>query len=116
MRADLVAVALLARRRPELDDALRPRGLARHAQDAAALTGMLHSQNEDRVHRHAPFVAALAGLGVYGPWSTCAQGPSSTLRVRVRTDRGDFILDNKVGNPELTGGALFKDGTQTLTW
>lgn len=28
----------------------------------------------------------------------------------------DLLAGAKVGNPELTGGALFKDGTQTLTW
>lgn len=29
---------------------------------------------------------------------------------------GDLISGVQVGNPELTGGALFKDDTQTLTW
>ncbi|MFB1490771.1 MULTISPECIES: DsrE family protein [unclassified Thiocapsa] len=28
----------------------------------------------------------------------------------------DLISGAQVGNPELTGGALFKDDTQTLTW
>lgn len=28
----------------------------------------------------------------------------------------DLIPGAQVGNPELTGGALFKDDTQTLTW
>ena len=28
----------------------------------------------------------------------------------------DLIEGAKVGNPELTGGALFKDNTKTLTW
>lgn len=28
----------------------------------------------------------------------------------------DLIPGVKVGNPELTGGALFKDNTKTLTW
>lgn len=29
---------------------------------------------------------------------------------------GDLLPGLKVGNPELTGGALFQDGTRTLTW
>ena len=29
---------------------------------------------------------------------------------------GDLIPGLEVGNPDLTGGALFKDDTQTLTW
>lgn len=29
---------------------------------------------------------------------------------------GDLIPGLEVGNPELTGGALFRDHTQTLTW
>lgn len=28
----------------------------------------------------------------------------------------DLLTGIKVGNPELTGGALFKDNTKTLTW
>ena len=28
----------------------------------------------------------------------------------------DFIEGAKVGNPDLTGGLLFKDDTKTLTW
>ena len=28
----------------------------------------------------------------------------------------DLLGGLKIGNPELTGGLLFKDGTQTLTW
>ncbi|MFO1155385.1 MAG: DsrE family protein [Rhodospirillales bacterium] len=28
----------------------------------------------------------------------------------------DLINGAKLGNPELTGGLLFKDGTRTLTW
>lgn len=28
----------------------------------------------------------------------------------------DLLEGLKVGNPDLTGGLLFKDGTQTLTW
>lgn len=28
----------------------------------------------------------------------------------------DFIDGAKLGNPDLTGGLLFKDGTTTLTW
>jgi predicted peroxiredoxin len=28
----------------------------------------------------------------------------------------DLLPGLKVGNPELTGGALFQDGTKTLTW
>ncbi len=28
----------------------------------------------------------------------------------------DFIAGARLGNPELTGGLLFKDDTQTLTW
>ena len=28
----------------------------------------------------------------------------------------DLVPGLKVGNPDLTGGALFKDGTKTLTW
>ncbi|MCB1505109.1 MAG: DsrE family protein [Hyphomicrobiaceae bacterium] len=30
--------------------------------------------------------------------------------------KDDLIDGAQVGNPELTGGLLFKDGTQTLTW
>ena len=29
---------------------------------------------------------------------------------------GDLLPGLKVGNPELTGGALFQNGTKTLTW
>jgi sulfur relay (sulfurtransferase) complex TusBCD TusD component (DsrE family) len=29
---------------------------------------------------------------------------------------GDFIKGIKVGSPDVTGAALFKDNTQTLTW
>ncbi|MBK8175103.1 MAG: DsrE family protein [Rhodospirillales bacterium] len=29
---------------------------------------------------------------------------------------GDLIEGVKVGNPDMTSGLLFKDGTQTLTW
>jgi sulfur relay (sulfurtransferase) complex TusBCD TusD component (DsrE family) len=28
----------------------------------------------------------------------------------------DLVSGVRVGNPELTGGALFKDGTKTMTW
>jgi intracellular sulfur oxidation DsrE/DsrF family protein len=28
----------------------------------------------------------------------------------------DLIDGMKIGNPELTGGALFQDGTKTLSW
>jgi sulfur relay (sulfurtransferase) complex TusBCD TusD component (DsrE family) len=28
----------------------------------------------------------------------------------------DLLTGTKVGNPDLTGGALFKDNTKTLTW
>jgi len=28
----------------------------------------------------------------------------------------DLLPGIKVGNPEVTGGALFKDNTKTLTW
>jgi sulfur relay (sulfurtransferase) complex TusBCD TusD component (DsrE family) len=28
----------------------------------------------------------------------------------------DLLPGVQVGNPDLTGGALFKDGTRTLTW
>jgi sulfur relay (sulfurtransferase) complex TusBCD TusD component (DsrE family) len=31
-------------------------------------------------------------------------------------EAADLLPGIKVGNPELTGGALFKDGTQTMTW
>jgi sulfur relay (sulfurtransferase) complex TusBCD TusD component (DsrE family) len=31
-------------------------------------------------------------------------------------EEGDLLDGVKVGNPELTGDALFKDATQTLTW
>ncbi|MEZ5815955.1 MAG: DsrE family protein [Hyphomicrobiaceae bacterium] len=31
-------------------------------------------------------------------------------------NQGDLIDGVKVGTPELTGGALFKDNTKTLTW
>lgn len=31
-------------------------------------------------------------------------------------DRADLLDGVKVGNPELTGAALFKDNTKTLTW
>lgn len=29
---------------------------------------------------------------------------------------GELVAGAKVGNPEMTGNALFRDGTQTLTW
>jgi predicted peroxiredoxin len=31
-------------------------------------------------------------------------------------EAGDLLDGAKIGNPELTGGALFKDNTKTLTW
>ena len=31
-------------------------------------------------------------------------------------EEADLLQGLKVGNPELTGGALFKDNTKTLTW
>ncbi len=33
-----------------------------------------------------------------------------------RVTESDLLPGLKVGNPELTGGALFKDHTKTLTW
>jgi len=33
-----------------------------------------------------------------------------------RVKESDLLSGMKVGNPELTGGALFKDNTKTLTW
>ena len=33
-----------------------------------------------------------------------------------RVKEADLIAGAKVSNPELTGGALFKDNTKTLTW
>jgi hypothetical protein len=31
-------------------------------------------------------------------------------------ETGDLIEGANVGNPDLTGAALFKDDTRTLTW
>ena len=33
-----------------------------------------------------------------------------------RVKESDLLSGLKVGNPELTGGALFRDNTKTLTW
>ena len=33
-----------------------------------------------------------------------------------KVNEADLLPGIKVGNPELTGAALFKDNTQTLTW
>lgn len=33
-----------------------------------------------------------------------------------RVKESDLLTGLKVGNPELTGGALFRDNTKTLTW
>jgi sulfur relay (sulfurtransferase) complex TusBCD TusD component (DsrE family) len=39
-----------------------------------------------------------------------------TCSKHYAVDQKDFLQGIKLGNPEMTGGALFKDNTKTMTW
>ena len=65
--------------------------------------------NADRFAEHQKALADLMGKG-----ATVLICPMCMKHYGVK--EADLLPGVKVGSPEATGGALFKDNTQTLTW
>ena len=75
--------------------------------DRAVLIGS--KANAKRFKEHQAMLAAMMKAG-----ASVLICPMCMQHYGVKP--GDLIEGIKVGNPELVGGALFKDGTKTLTW
>ncbi len=75
--------------------------------DKAVLIGS--NVNADKFSEHQKKLSELMSKG-----ATVLICPMCMKHYGVK--EADLLTGLKVGNPELTGGALFKDNTKTLTW
>ena len=75
--------------------------------DKAVLIGS--TTNTGKFAEHQKALADLMGKG-----ATILICPMCMKHYGVK--EADLLPGLKIGNPELTGGALFKDNTKTLTW
>jgi len=75
--------------------------------DKAVLIGS--KTNAGKFAEHQKALADLMGKG-----ATILICPMCMKHYGVK--EADLLPGLKIGNPELTGGALFKDNTKTLTW
>jgi sulfur relay (sulfurtransferase) complex TusBCD TusD component (DsrE family) len=75
--------------------------------DRAVFVGS--SANAERFAQHQQVLTELVNTG-----ATVIVCPMCQQHYGVKED--DLLPGLQLGNPELTGGALFTSGTQTLTW
>ena len=85
----------------------RNRGITIFLNDRAVLIGS--NKEAGKFKMHQDMLAAMMKAG-----ATVLICPMCMEHYGVKKE--DLVEGVQVGNPDLVGGALFKDGTQTLTW
>lgn len=85
----------------------RKHGITIFLNDRGVLIGSKKKSGKFKAHQEMLASMMKAGAQVF----IC---PMCMEHYKVKKD--DLIEGVQVGNPDAVGGALFKDGTQTLTW